>query len=302
MQRAALFPAKMPVIVNRAAGLGHSKPELERLQRLFQEAGIDADLSSVGSGGEIAELARRALKHRPPVLVAAGGDGTLNTVAAVVRETDTALGIVPLGTLNHFARDLGVPLERADAVRAIAAGRRVAVDIGEVNGTCFLNNSSLGLYPDIVRERARQQRRLGRGRRSAMLWATLAALDRSPLLDLRLQLEHREQLCRAPFVFVGNNQYQMEGFDIGTRARLDAGYLSIYTTQCSSRGGLLTLALHALFGRLRQAEDFTALSATALRVESRRKRLLVATDGEISLMHTPLEFRIRPRALHVIVP
>jgi diacylglycerol kinase family enzyme len=223
-------------------------------------------------------------------------------VANILRETDTALGILPLGTLNHFAKDLGIPLELDQAARTIAAGRQIAVDVGEVNGKAFINNSSLGVYPDMVRERTRQQRRFRRSKRAAMIWATLAALNRASLLSLRLQLENRELACRAPFVFIGNNEYLMEGFNIGKRARLDAGVLSVYTTQHSTRAGLLMLALRAILGRLRQSDDFIAMRARNLRVETPHKRLLVATDGEVSVMETPLEYHIRPRALNVIVP
>jgi YegS/Rv2252/BmrU family lipid kinase len=292
----------LPVILNAGSGSGLSEAEVERVRRSFQEAGIDAELLLAREGGDIGRLAREALKSRPPVVVAGGGDGTLNAVAEVLRGTDTALGILPLGTLNHFAKDLGIPLELDAAVRTIAAGRRMAVDAGDVNGKCFLNNSSLGLYPDAVRERKQQQHRLGRSKRAATIWATLAALGRARLLDLRLQLEDREHACRAPFVFIGNNQYQMEGFNIGTRERLDAGRLSIYTTQRCTTGGLVMLLLHALFGRLKQARDFTALRARILRVETPQKRLRVATDGEVSVMETPLQFEIRPRSLNVIVP
>ncbi len=207
-----------------------------------------------------------------------------------------------MGTLNHFAKDLGIPLDAADAVQLIAKGRRIRVDVGEVNGRAFVNNASLGLYPNIVRERTRQQRRFGRSKRAAMLWATLDVLDRSRLLDLRLALDDEVQHCRAPFVFVGNNDYILEGFDIGSRARLDEGRLNVYTTRRSSAGGLFRLALRALFGRLRQADDFMQSSVRSLQVESRRRRLLVALDGEVHAMETPLEFRILPRALQVIVP
>jgi diacylglycerol kinase family enzyme len=253
-------------------------------------------------GADVREAARRALKARPAVLVAAGGDGTLSAVADVVRGTDTALGVLPCGTLNHFAKDLGIPLDPAEAARVIAAGRRKRVDVGEVNGIGFINNASLGIYPKIVRERTAQQRRFGRSKRTAMLWATLAVLDRSPLVDLRLELEGQAHEFHAPFVFVGNNRYALEGFQIGTRERLDAGMLDLYTTRRSTALGLLGLALRALFGRLRQADDFLEASVPALRVESRRAQLFVATDGELRLMQTPLEFRIRPRQLQVIVP
>jgi diacylglycerol kinase family enzyme len=293
----AVSAETIPVILNGSAGKGVSDPE--EIHRQLAQAGLDARFLT---GNDIGELASRAIAGKPPVVVAGGGDGTLSRVADVLRGTQTALGILPLGTLNHFARDLGIPLALEDAVRTIARGRRVAVDMGEVNGRGFLNNSSLGLYPDIVRERRRQQRRLGRSKRSAMIWATLAALDRAPLLSLSLELDERVQACRAPFVFVGNNDYVMEGFEIGTRERLDGGRLCIYTTQRSSRGGLIALALRALCGRLRQADDFIELKAKTLRVETPHKRLIVATDGEVAIMDTPLDYRILPRCLKVIVP
>jgi diacylglycerol kinase family enzyme len=289
----------VPVILNAKAGAG---AKVEDLKQAFGEAGFDAEVSALGAGEDLRDLARRALKHRPAVLVAAGGDGTVSSLADVVRGTDTALGIVPLGTLNHFARDLGIPLDPVQAACTIAAGRRMVVDVGEVNGRCFLNNASLGLYPGIVRERERQQRRLRRSKRAAMLWATLAVLDRPPFLDLRLELEDGTLDCLAPFVFVGNNDYQLAGFDIGTRARLDAGVLTVYTTRRCTAGGLLTLAVRALCGQLRQADDFMDCTVKSLRVESPLARLLVATDGEVSRMDTPLEFRIRPLSLQVIGP
>jgi diacylglycerol kinase family enzyme len=154
----------------------------------------------------------------------------------------------------------------------------------------------------MVREREHQQRRLRRSKRHAMLWATLAVLQRPPLLDLRLEVEGRALECRAPFVFIGNNDYDLEGFNIGTRARLDCGLLNVYTTRRCSSGGLIGLAFRALFGRLRQADDFLETAARSLRVASRHRQLLVATDGEVNKMETPLEFSIEPGCLRVIVP
>jgi diacylglycerol kinase family enzyme len=268
----------------------------------FREAGLEARFEAFLPGEDPRELARGALKVSPPVIVAAGGDGTVSAVADVVRGTRSALGVVPVGTMNHFAKDAGIPLDAADAVKLISRGRRISVDVGEVNGRAFVNNASLGLYPKLVRERARHERRFGRRRRAAMLWATLDVLDRSRLLELDLELEGRMQRFHAPFVFVGNNAYSLEGFNIGTRERLDDGWLTVYTTRRSSASGLFGLALRALFGRLRQADDFMQASVQHLRVESRRRRLLVALDGEVHAMETPLEFRIRPQSLQVIVP
>ena len=254
------------------------------------------------SGEELEAVAREAMRSKPPLLVGGGGDGTLSALAEVVRGTDTALGVLPLGTFNHFAKDLGIPLEVEKAVEAIARGEPRPVDVGELNGTCFINNASLGIYPDIVRDRTKQQRRLGRGKYWAMLWATLAVVRRSPFLRLHLDVDGQGIDCRSPFVFIGNNDYTMEGFDIGMRSSLRDGCLSIYTTQRRSRLGLLALAVRALLGRLRQAEDFSIMRAAELRIDSRHRRLWVATDGELVVMQPPLLFRLLPRALDVIVP
>jgi len=293
---------EVPVILNGGSGNGHGSEEARRLEEAFSQAGLEARLWRFGPGDEVRQVVRRALEARPPVLAAAGGDGTLSAVADVLRGTETALGVIPAGTMNHFAKDLGIPLDRGEAARVIGAGRCIRVDLGEVNGRAFINNASLGLYADMVRKRERQQRRLRRSKRSAMLWAALEVLGRSRLLDLGLEVDGRVQECRAPFVFVGNNDYAMEGFVIGTRSRLDGGLLNVYTTRRCGTLGLIGLALHALLGRLRQADDFMGWSVPYLRVESPRRRLLVATDGELDSMDTPLEFRIRPRSLKVIVP
>jgi diacylglycerol kinase family enzyme len=286
------FAHTVPVIVNPKAGQA-------ALADAVRQALPDARWLE---GKDPRELARRALYERPPVVVAAGGDGTVSAVADVVRGSGSALGILPVGTMNHFARDLGIPLDPTEAARAIARRKIAWVDLGEVNGRCFVNNASLGLYPGIVRERERQQRRLRRSKRAAMLWATLAVLNRPPLLDLRLQLSDGARECAAPFVFIGNNDYELEGFNIGRRARLDGGSLSVYTTRRCGAAGLLGLALRALLGRLRQADDFIESPVERLRIVSRKRELLVATDGEVRRMATPLELRVLPRALQVVVP
>jgi YegS/Rv2252/BmrU family lipid kinase len=292
----------LPVILNLDAGRGHSAATAMGLRDAFARHGLEAEVHVAANGDDIRRLAQEALERGPEAIVAAGGDGTVSAVAACLRGTGVAMAVLPVGTLNHFARDLGVPQDVDEAVAAIAAGRRVAVDLGEVNDRTFVNNASLGLYPDIVRDRLRQQRRLGRGKYWAMAWAVVAAVRRSAFLHLRLDVDGRERHFRSPFVFVGNNDYTMEGFSIGTRSSLRDGRLSIYTTQRRSRLGLLGLALRALVGRLRQADDFAIASARTLRIDSRRRRLLVATDGELVAMETPLAFRVLPGALQVIVP
>ena len=135
-----------------------------------------------------------------------------------------------------------------------------------------------------------------------MLWAIHTVLRGHPFLNLTLELDGVPQRRRTPFVFVGNNEYLMEGFTMGLRERLDGGVLSVYMSHRRGRIGLLLLALRALFGRLQQAKDFEAASISELRIDSRHTRMLVATDGEVAALDMPLHFRVRPGALRVIVP
>ena len=291
------------VILNAKAGPGHAAEARRMLEELFAGHGIVPAIHAVEQGGDIIATTKRALADGAQVVVAAGGDGTVNAVASCLKGKKAAMGVLPMGTLNHFARDLGIPTELEDAVAVLARGQPVGVDVGEVNGRLFVNNASLGLYPDMVRDRERQQRRLGRGKSWAMVWASLAVLRRSPFLRLTIDIEGQETVhCRSPFVFIGNNDYVMEGFDIGSRESLRDGRLSIYTTTRRSRIGLVALALRALLGRLRQADDFSMRAAGHLRIDSSHRRLLIATDGEVTAMETPLVFRVLPGALPVITP
>jgi len=288
------------VILNAGSGSGHDEALIRQVRGLFESAGMPAEVCLARGGEEIAAKVAEAIAQRADVIVAGGGDGTVSSVAAALAGGDIALGVLPLGTLNHFAKDLGLPLTLDAAVRQIVAGQRTRVDVGEVNGRVFINNSSLGLYPDIVNDRDQQQRRIGRSKWLALFWASVTALRRFPFLSVCLTVEGLEHRRRTPFVFIGNNEYQMDGFSLGTRKRLTGGRLSLYAAQRPGRVRLLQLALRALIGRLKQARDFDALLATEFVVESRHRHLLVATDGETTLMMPPLRYRIRPASLTVI--
>ena len=258
-------------------------------------------MSLARSGAEVTQLAQDAARGPYKAMVAAGGDGTVNSVAAAAVDSGKILGVLPLGTLNHFARDLKIPSDLEAAAHTIVAGHTTDVDVAEVNNRIFLNNSSLGLYPTIVRERQKRER-LGFRKWPAFFWATIQALRRYPFLDVQLRV-NGELLDRlTPFVFVGNNEYAMDLFNIGVRDRLDRGVLSIYITHRTSRLKLISLALRAVAGSLRDDKDFLALSSSEVKIQTRRKRLRVAFDGEVDLMKTPLYYRVRPGALRVIVP
>lgn len=246
--------------------------------------------------------ARKAKDDQVDVIVAGGGDGTINAVASVVAGSAIPLGVLPLGTLNHFAKDLGVPLTLDGAVQNIARGEVVPIDVAEVNGRIFLNNSGLGLYPDIVHDREKQQSRLGRGKWLAAIWATVAALRRYPFLTLTLCIDGKNHVRSTPFVFIGNNEYSMSGLSIGERASLRDGLLSVYVGQRPGRLGLLRFGWRALFGRLAAERDFDAMLCDRFDIATRHGHLRVATDGEVTVMRTPLKYKIRPGDLRVIVP
>ena len=226
----------------------------------------------------------------------------MGAVASVLAGSDKALGVLPLGTWNHFAKDLGIPLALDAAAKTVVEGRTAKIDVAEVNGRLFVNNSSIGLYPRIVRSREERRQKLGWGKWPAFVWATIHTMHRHRPLDLTLSVDGREIQRRTPFVFVGNNFFEMEGFNVGTRERLDRGELSVYLAPNARPRDLLILALRSLFGMLHNDSRFEVLRSTGLRIETLRDPLRVATDGELTIVPTPLSYRVRPGALRVKVP
>lgn len=290
----------MKLIVNASAGSASSG--IEQVRTACAAAGLEIEIVSATADEQIDAVVRRVLAASEGAIIAAGGDGTISAVASQLAGTARPLGILPFGTLNHFAKDLRIPVDLQNAARVIADGHVVRVDAAEVNGTVFINNSSLGIYPRIVSTRQAQQERLARGKWPAFLWATVHALRRFPFLQLRITLENEQLVRRTAFLFVGNNEYEISGFRLGARSSLERGRLGLYLTHRTGRLGLFRLALRALFHRLEQAKDFEAYSVTEVTIESRRERLLVARDGEVEWMRTPLHYRTRPRALKVFAP
>jgi diacylglycerol kinase family enzyme len=292
---------KIDVIVNSSSGPGQEEGIENTLAEAFKAAGLEARISLARTGSEVIELAQRAARGDAEVVVAGGGDGTISSVAAAVINTNKRLGVLPFGTMNHFAKDLDIPLDLAGAIETIVAGHETYVDVAEVNGHVFINNSSLGLYPIIIHKRQKQQR-LGWGKWPAYIWAALAVLRRYPFLNVRVAVDSAALNTRTPFVFVGNNKYEMEKLNIGSRAHLDRGELSLYMTNRTGRLGLVRLALRALLRGLHQEKDFVALCTREIWIETRHKHVRVALDGEVTRIVPPLQYRARPRALRVLTP
>jgi diacylglycerol kinase family enzyme len=294
--------ASLTIILNAAAGSQDKNGYERRLAEFFAAKGVGAHIALAKDGAEIASMVRRALAERDGPIVAGGGDGTVSAVASLLVDTGRTLGVLPLGTLNHFAKDAGLPLNLEEAAQVLIDGATVRLDVGEVNGRIFLNNSSLGLYPTLVHKRERLQERLEYRKWPAFAWAALSALNRYPFVEARIAAETHDLVRHSPFIFIGNNEYRIEGFNIGARTCLDSGWLWLYAVHDTGRWGLAKFALRAVLGRLRNQQDFDRIRAKQLLITSRHKRLRVAADGEVELMHTPLRYRIRPGALQVLVP
>lgn len=290
------------IVLNNGAGHPAIAAWAAEKRDALHAAAQGGPVHCVHSGDALDRAVRDALSQGCAAVIAGGGDGTVNAVASHLVGSNVALGVLPLGTLNHFAKDVGIPLDLDQALQQLQQPASVRVDVGEVNGRYFLNNSSLGLYPAIVRHRERQQQRLGRSKWLALGWATWSTLRQAPFLTVQLEVDGRSARLRTPLVFVGNNAYELDGFQIGRRPSLDDGALSLYVATCTSRPGLLRLGLGALAGRLRRARDFHAWRADALQIDAPHRTLAVATDGEVQRMPTPLRYRIHRQALRVIAP
>jgi diacylglycerol kinase family enzyme len=292
---------KVIVIVNR--GGGSAAGAEDRIREAFEGTGVEADVRLVEPGELDRHCADVAEAKGIDALVAAGGDGTISTAAGAVAGTDLPLGILPMGTLNHFARDAGIPLDLKEAAAAIAAGRNRRVDVAEVNGRVFVNNSAVGLYPMLVRHREAQQRQLGRTKRRAMLVAAARALWRFSSRRLTLRFAGMKAPVDTPLLFVGNNKYETGLLSLGTRRSIDKGELCLYAPLAGSRLGFAWLSLRAVLGRPDRQRDFLTIEGIEeAEIDAPRQSLIVAVDGEAMPMETPLRYRIRKGAVRLILP
>lgn len=290
------------VIINAAGGSFVEDETEEKLREAFAANGLEVNLRLAKTGEQIGEFAQAAANSDAEIVVAGGGDGTISSVAAVISQTDKTYGVLPLGTLNNFSKDLGIPQDISEAIRIIAEGETAEIDLAELNGRIFINNSSIGLYPRIVRNRVKQQQKLGYGKWRAAFWATLRMFRISPFLKVGIVVDGKFFLRKTPFVFVGNNEYEMDFYNIGRRVALDQGKLSVYFLHRGGRIGVILLLLRTITGRAKQWREFEEVLSETVSIQTRRKRMHVAFDGEVYTVETPLQYKILPKALRVLVP
>lgn len=293
---------KAAVIFNEhARRIRHDPAFLKNLREALGDAGIQSRLFLSGSIPLATRLREIAAGGIDAILIA-GGDGTISSGVESCLNCGVPLGIIPAGTHNHFARDLAIPLALRDAVDCIAEGNVARVDVGDVNGLPFINNSSVGAYPRAVEERDELVERFALRKSVAQLLATLRVFARRPVLDAELEVDGQIERCYSPFIFVGNNEYQVRPFEQQFRQALDRGRLCVFTTLERGLGGLFRLIWLSLRGRLEEAARFQARVGQAVSIRLRKRRVRVSKDGEVLRLETPLRYSVRPRALGVFVP
>ena len=273
----------------------------DSLGPLFASRGIFPDFVYPEQGSSITEIAAGAVRQGYDVVVAGGGDGTVNGVASALVATGVRLGVLPLGTLNHFAKDQKIPLEIDLAVETIISGKVKSIDVAEVNDRRFVNNSSLGLYPPVVRLRD-ALRKSGYGKWPAFARAALVALARFPRLSIELHADSGVHAhCVTAILFVGNNKYEITLTQLGARKTLDEGKLWVMVSTAPSRFHLLLAFLSLIRGRDKTGHVST-FEARNLVVNAKAAQVAVTVDGEVCLLRPPLNYRSLPKSVQVIVP
>lgn len=299
---------KLSLLWNAKAGWSAGEEQATQVQTLLSSEASELHFVPIENGQDLLEAAQKSLRDGSDILVAAGGDGTLNAVASALVNKPAAFAVLPAGTLNHFARDLGMQLDPAAAARQLLSGYETSVDVGEVNGRIFINNSVLGLYPIY---RAARKSIEGRGwgntafgRFFAVVGGIIRVVSRMPHLRLRLQVKGETINLQSPFVLIANNEHELESGRIGKRTCMNTGQLWIYVMRRCRRRDMLLYFIRYIAGRFSKHDAFVEFSASEAIIETRRrrKRMGVGVDGEIVHMQPPLTYRSLPGALRVIAP
>lgn len=293
------------VIMNDASGGGHKPDERSVIEEILNQSGRDAQVWTARHPRELPVLAHRAAKSRGGILAGAGGDGTLNAVASVARALGLPFGLIPLGTFNYFARQLGIPLTSAAAATNLVSGVIRPVAIGDVNGHLFLNNASIGLYRRLLERREIDKRRFGRSRAVALLSGIAFLLREHQPYQLVLNIDKKEVKLSTLTVFFGRNALQMEQLGLDEALCVARGELAVLALRDVGRPELLRLALRGALADLESAENLQQGCASEVRVErigGESRQLRVAIDGESILCRLPLVVRSIPGGLQVVTP
>jgi diacylglycerol kinase family enzyme len=296
------------VVFNRASGRGNRDEVGPAVEAACVAAGRRCELLPVEQPERLAETAREAVRRASPaggIVVAAGGDGTINGVAQAVLGSGCRFGVLPRGTFNYFARTHGIPTELGAALHVLLNDDAVAVQVGQLNGRVFLVNASLGLYPQLLEDREAWKQQFGRSRLVALGAGIKTILHGHRSLRLTVEYAGQQRQVRTPTLFVGNNALQMEQVGLPEAGAIDSGCLAGVTLQPVGRWALLVLLARGAFGQLGEASAVQNFAFRRLTVTARAfgsQRIKVATDGEVLWMPLPLRFEVAPHPLLLIRP
>lgn len=304
----AIDPAA-PFFVVMNAGSGRDEPQDARAQieAALDRAGRRHELLLVEEPGRLPRVAQQAVERavaHEGVVVAAGGDGTLNAVASAVLPSGRPFGVVPLGTFNYFGRANGIPTETAAAAELLTQEAARPVQVGLMNERVFLVNASLGLYPQLLEDREAFKQRYGRNRFVAALAALKTLLSYHRQLRIVIEQDGRQHKLHTSTLFVGNNRLQLERIGIEEAAAVERGALVAITPAPVGSLGMLGLVLRGAAGRLGQADEIGSLACRELTVSALRSRrsFKFATDGETGAVRMPIRFRVAAQPLMLIKP
>lgn len=286
---------KVAVIYNAKSGSALSAKELAEL---FQKVDMQPELIKLAPSLETD--IKKAHKAGIKTFVAVGGDGTINAVANEVIKHKATLGVLPLGTLNHFAKDLSIPTNHEKAVKVIANGHTKRVDTARVNDKLFLNNSSIGLYPLLVREREKEEGVISKWPAAAV--GFFRTLRKQRTFNVTLEIDGKKLEIVTPFVFIGNNSYNLNTPGALHRHTLTGGNLAISIVKTTNTLQMLRIALDVAIGKPDLSGYFDTHKAKEVTITTQEKRLDVAFDGETKQVNTPLHYSLEPTSLTVITP
>ncbi len=293
------------LFINTTSGSGAKGDLAEQLGCILREKGAMAVRILCTAGHDLAEQLRVLAREEPASLpIIGGGDGTIHAAAQVMMGTGRPWGVLPLGTYNHFAKDLGFAAEPLQAAEQLATAVVRPIDAGLVNGHVFVNNASLGAYPVAVHIRDMLCSSMGLPKQLAMAYACWILFWRYRLLTIGLETGEAGGISRlhAPFLLISNNLYEKKSLTAVGRPRLDAGVLGLYCLPQKNRWGFLRALFHGLVHDLRENQALVMMQAKRLSVQLQRRMVTVALDGEVFQFKTPLRFESRPAALHLLTP
>jgi diacylglycerol kinase family enzyme len=290
------------VIINRNSGADNKTALTEEIETAFTAHGWKVEFVLAGRH-DLRRRTQQLVAQAPGAIVVAGGDGTINTVASACVEANRPVGLLPAGTFNFTARNLGVSTEVSEAVAVIVRGGVLRIDIGEVNGRIFLCGAGLGLYARMLEQREHDKRRFGRrSRLVAFLSGMRCLLSPHPLFAVELMADGQTQRHLTTTLFFGCNALQLQQFNASATECLRHQKLAVLSLKLRSRREVIVAACAALLRRLDAVNTTDAFCASTVRVQTRRRVLKVAIDGEVVLLRSPLDVTLRPDALQVFAP